>query len=113
MIDGVAAPAPAAPVAVVIGLGGLTVVVAVWSLLAIDPTRDFLTMAVTGLALFSSPWVVDSVGDMIGWTAWVAGAVIAAIGVAGYVRGERLDFATTVRGEAEARYREQFRSDGR
>ena len=35
--------------AVTIGLGGMTAVCAVWSLLAVDPTRDYLTLAVVGL----------------------------------------------------------------
>jgi hypothetical protein len=90
---GIAVHATAAATAVTIGLGGLTVVIAVWSLLAVDPTHDFLTLAVTGFALFLSPWVAGFAGDDAAWTAWVAGAFATALGVAGYLRGERLDFA--------------------
>jgi hypothetical protein len=105
----IAARTTAAGVAVTIGLGGLTAVIAVWSLLAVDPTHDFLTLAVTGFALFLSPWVAGFSGDTAAWTAWVAGALLTALGVAGYLRGERLDFATTVRDDAATRYRRRFR----
>jgi SPW repeat len=106
---GVAAHTTAAGTAVTIGLGGLTAVIAVWSLLAVDPTHDFLTLAVTGFALFLSPWVAGFAGDDAAWTAWVAGALGAALGVAGYLRGERLDFTTIVRDDAAERYRDRFR----
>ena len=104
---GIASDTTAAGVAVTIGLGALAAVVAVWSLLAVDPTHDFLTLAVTGFALFLSPWVAGFAGDNAAWTAWVAGALATALGVAGYLRGERLDF-TTVRDDAAARYRKRF-----
>lgn len=106
---GIAALTTAAGTALTIGLGGLTAVFAVWSLLAVNPTHDFLTMACTGLALLLAPWVGGFAGDVAGWTAWVSGALITALGVAGYWRGERLDFATTVRADAVERYREQYR----
>jgi len=105
---GIASDTTAAGVAVTIGLGALTAVVAVWSLLAVDPTHDFLTLAVTGFALFLSPWVAGFAGDNAAWTAWVAGALATALGAAGYLRGERLDFTTTVRDDAAARYRKRF-----
>ena len=44
----VAQSSPAA-VAVTFGLGGFTAVIAVWSMLAADPTRDYFTLAVAGL----------------------------------------------------------------
>ena len=106
---GIAAHTTAAGIALTIGLGGLTAVLAVWSLLAVDPTHDFLTLACTGFALFLTPWVGGFAGDSAGWTAWVSGALVAALGVAGYWRGERLDFATTVRDDAVERYRKRFR----
>jgi hypothetical protein len=95
--------------AVTIGLGGMTAVIAVWSLLAVNPTHDFLTLAITGFALFLSPWVGGFVEDNAAWTTWVAGASATALGVGGYLRGERLDFATTVRDEADQQYRPRFR----
>ena len=38
-----------AAVAVTVGLGGFTAVIAMWSMLAADPTRDYFTLAVVGL----------------------------------------------------------------
>jgi hypothetical protein len=87
--------------AVMIGLGGLIAVIAVWSLLAVDPTYDFLTLAIAGLALFISPWVGNFVGDHAAVTAWVAGAFATALGVGGYVHGESQPFATTAREASE------------
>jgi hypothetical protein len=84
-----------------IGLGGLTAVVAVWSLLAVDPTRDFLALACAGFALLLAPSVGGFVRDKAAWTAWVSGAVVTALGGTGYLRGERLHFAATVRDDAE------------
>lgn len=106
---GIAAQTTVAGTAVTIGLGGLTAVFAVWSLLAVDPTHDFLTLACTGFALFLAPWVGGFAGDGAAWTAWVSGALVTLLGVAGYRRGERLDFAATVRDESATRYRERFR----
>ncbi|WP_231993895.1 SPW repeat protein [Mycobacterium sp. 852002-50816_SCH5313054-b] len=106
---GIAAHTTVAGSGVTIGLGVLAGVCAVLSLLAVDPTHDFLTLACTGFALFLSPWVAGFAGDGAGWTAWVAGAVLTALGVIGYVRGERLDFAATVHDDAVARYGQRFR----
>jgi hypothetical protein len=106
---GIAVHSTAAGAAVTIGLGGMTAVVAVWSMLAADPTHDFLTMAVTGFALFLSPWVAGFAGDNAAWTTWIAGGIIAATGVSGYLRGEHLAFGTTVERDAIAQYREQYR----
>ena len=36
------------------------------------------------------------------------GVTATALGVAGYLRGESLDFARTVRADADARYRERY-----
>lgn len=100
---------PPAGVAVTVGFGGLTTVIAVWSLLAVDPTHDFLTLAVAGFALFLAPWVAGFAGDGAAWTVWLSGAIATALGVAGYLRGESLDFSRKVRDDADARYRERFR----
>jgi hypothetical protein len=40
----------------------------------------------------------------------VAGALATALGVAGYLRGEDLNFATAVRDDAAAQYRARFRT---
>jgi len=42
------------------------------------------------------------------WAAWVPGFTATTLGVAGYLRGESLDFTTTVRDDADARYRQQY-----
>ena len=106
---GIAVHTTAAGIIVTVGLGGLTAVIAVWSLLDANPTHDFLTLAVTGFALFLSPWVGGFAGDNAAWTAWVAGAFASALGVAGYVRGERLSFTTNVHDDAAERYHKRFR----
>jgi sugar phosphate permease len=103
----VAKSSPAA-VAVTVGLGAFTAVIALWSLLAIDPTRDYLTLVVVGFALFFAPWIAGLTGHDAAWAAWVPGVIATALGVLGYLRGESLDFTTTVRADADARYRERF-----
>lgn len=95
--------------AVMIGLGGLAAVTALWSLLAGDPTRDFLALAVVGFALFLAPWVGDFASGDAAWTAWISGCLVTVLGVAGYLRGESLDFSRTVADDAKARYRQRFR----
>jgi hypothetical protein len=103
----VAHSSPAA-VAVTVGLGGFTAVIAVWSMLAADPTRDYFTLAVVGFALLLAPWLAGFAGDEAAWAAWIPGIAATTLGVAGYLRGESLDFARTVREDAHARYRRQF-----
>lgn len=106
---GVALHSAPAGTAVTIGLGAMIAVVSVWSLLASEPTHDFLLLATVGFAMFLSPWVAGYTGDAIAWPAWVAGALATALGVAGYLKDERMDFATAVRDDSAERYREQFR----
>ena len=103
----VAQPSPAA-VAVTVGLGSFTAVIAMWSLLAADPTRDYFTLAVVGFALFLTPWLAGFADGEAAWAAWAPGFIATALGVAGYLRGESLDFARTVRDDADARYRQRF-----
>jgi hypothetical protein len=95
-----------------VGLGGLTAVLAVWSLLATDPTGDHLKIAGTGLALFIAPWVAGFAADGGAWTAWVTGFIVTALGVAGYVRDESLDYTRLVRDEAVAAYQRRFPHSG-
>lgn len=106
---GIAFRSTAAGTGVTVGLGGMIAVVAVWSLLSSEPTHDFLTLALIGFALFLSPWVAGFAGDNIAWTAWVAGALATALGIVGYLRDERLDFATAVRDDSAERYRGRYR----
>ncbi|GAS99585.1 uncharacterized protein RMCC_6550 [Mycolicibacterium canariasense] len=106
---GIAFRPTAAGAAVTIGLGGMIAVVAVWSLLASEPTHNFLTLAIIGLALFLSPWVAGFAGEKLAWVAWAAGAVTTALGVVGYVEDERLDFAAAVRDDSMKQYRRRYR----
>jgi SPW repeat-containing protein len=109
VLRGIAMPGTTTGTAVTIGLGGLTAVIALWSLLAVDPTHDFFTLAITGFALFLSPWVGGFVGEDAAVTSWVVGALGTALGVAGYLRGECVDFAATVHSDAAAQYHRTFR----
>lgn len=92
-----------------IGLGAMMAGIAVWALLATDPTRDYLTLAVVSFALFLAPWVGGFADAGTAWAAWVCGLLGTALGVAGYLCGESLDFATTTRTNTDARYRERYR----
>jgi len=97
-----------AAVAVTVGLGGFTAVIAMWSLLATDPTRDYFGLAVVGFATFLAPWLAGFAGDDAAWAAWAPGLIATALGVAGYLRGESLDSARTARADADARYRQRY-----
>jgi hypothetical protein len=94
---------------VVISASGLISVSAVWSMPAADPARDYLALAIFGFTLFLAPRVGDFSGDRAGWTTWVAGVLTTILGVVGYLRDERIDFGTTVRENADERYRERYR----
>jgi hypothetical protein len=91
-----------------VGLGALIAVLALWSLLATDPTRDHLKIATTGLALSIAPWVAGFAADRVAWIAWAAGFMATALGVTGYLRGETLDYTRVVRDEAVAAYQRRF-----
>ncbi|MGV0791630.1 SPW repeat domain-containing protein [Mycolicibacterium sp. XJ1819] len=83
-------PASTAGVVVNVGLGGMAAVIGLWSLLAADATRDYMTLAIVGFALFVSPWVVGFVGEPAGATASIAGAIVTALGLSGYLRAESI-----------------------
>jgi SPW repeat-containing protein len=71
-----------------------------------EPLREFF--GARGFALFLSPWAGGFVADNAAWTAWIAGALATALGVGGYLRGERLEFTTSVRDDAARQYRARF-----
>jgi hypothetical protein len=108
VLAGVAHSSPAAT-SFTVGLGGLTAALALWSLLATDPTGDHLKIATAGFATFIAPWVAGFAADRGAWTAWVTGFIVTALGVAGYVRDESLDYTRLVRDEAVAAYQRRFR----
>jgi SPW repeat len=110
-VAGVTHSSPAAT-CFTVGLGALIAVLALWSLLASDPTVDHLKIATTGLALFIAPWVTGFAADRGAWIAWVAGFIVTALGVAGYLRGQSLDYTRLVRDEAAAAYRRRFAHSG-
>lgn len=89
-------------VVVTVGMGAMTAIIGLWSLLAADPTRDFLTMAIVGFALFLSPWAAGFDGDAA-WTAWLSGAVVTALGVVGYLWGDATKPSRARRNVTEAR----------
>jgi hypothetical protein len=91
-----------------VGLGALVAVLALWSLLASDPTLDHLKLATTGFALFIAPWVAGFAGGSGAWMAWGTGFIVTALGLAGYLRGETLDYPRVVHDEAVATYRQRF-----
>lgn len=68
-----------------------------------------MSPAVTWHSLFVSPWIGGFDDEGAGWIAWVAGGVAAARGVAGYLRGERIDFGGRVQDDADERYRDRYR----
>ncbi|WP_157114799.1 SPW repeat domain-containing protein [Nocardia niwae] len=109
VLAGAVVHSSAVATAVMIGLGGLTAVTALWSLLAGDPTRDYLALAVVGFALFLAPWVGGFTGGSAAWTAWISGCLVTLLGGTGYLRDESLDISGTAAATAEARYRERFR----
>jgi hypothetical protein len=82
-------PSPAA-VAVTVGLGGFTAVIAMWSMLAADPTRDYFTLAVVGCALFLAPWLAGFASNEAAWAAWIPGVMAATLGVSIWTLGDSL-----------------------
>jgi hypothetical protein len=90
-----------------LGLGAMTVIYGVWSLIARDPTRDHWAVSVVGLVLGISPWVGLYAGDEAAWVAWIAGLALLALGGAAYVADEAVNVAETVRVKALASYQLQ------
>ena len=81
-----------------LGIGRLVLTLDAWS----------MCWEATGYPLFLSPWAGGFVADNAAWTAWIAGALATALGVGGYLRGERLEFTTSVRDDAARQYRARF-----
>ncbi|WP_174375418.1 SPW repeat domain-containing protein [Nocardia higoensis] len=74
--------------AATIGLGAMTAVYAMWSLIARDPTKDHWALSVVGFVLFLTPWLGDFAGTAAGWVAWIAGAAITLLAGGAYVADE-------------------------
>jgi hypothetical protein len=78
-----------AGVAVTVGLGAFLALIALWSLLAPDPTHDYFTFAIIGFALFLAP----TAAEFSAWQAVIPGALATLLSTVGYLRGESLDVA--------------------
>jgi hypothetical protein len=90
-----------------LGLGAMTVIYGVWSLVARDPTRDHWALSVVGLVLGMSPWVGGYAGDGAAWVAWIGGLALLAVGGTAYIADEAANVSETVRVKALATYQLQ------
>jgi hypothetical protein len=90
-----------------LGLGAMTVIHGVWSLIARDPSRDHWALSVVGLVLGISPWIGLYAGDGAAWVAWIAGLALLALAGTAYVADEAVNVAQTVRVNALATYQLQ------
>ncbi|MEU4432973.1 SPW repeat domain-containing protein [Nocardia rhamnosiphila] len=95
----------AAATGLTLGLGALTVIYAMWSLLARNPTKDHWTLSVIGLMLFISPWVGGFVAEGAGWVAWTTGLLLALLAGTAYVSDEAGNVAEAARVDELVTYR--------
>jgi len=87
--------------AATVGLGAMTAVYALWSLIARDPTKDHWALSVVGFVLFLTPWVGGFAGSAAGWVAWIIGAAITVLAGGAYVADEA--DSVTIRDEVDRR----------
>ena len=92
-----------------VGLGALTALYALWSLIARDPTKDHWALSVVGLVMFMSPWIGMFAGSAAAWVAWIVGAVVVVLGGVSYVRDEARNLAEAARIQQLATYQAQHR----
>lgn len=95
----------AAGTSLTIGLGALTVIFAVWSLLARNPAKDHWALSVIGLMLFMSPWIGGFAAEGAGWLAWTIGLLLTLLAGTAYVQDEAGNIAETVRVDELVTYR--------
>ncbi|WP_174551656.1 SPW repeat domain-containing protein [Nocardia grenadensis] len=95
----------AAAAGLTLGLGALTVVYAMWSLLARNPTKDHWALSVIGLMLFISPWVGGFAAESAGWVVWTTGLLLALSAGAAYVSDEAGNVAEAARVDELVTYR--------
>lgn len=95
----------AAGTSLTLGLGALTAIYAMWSLLARNPTKDHWALSVVGFMLFLAPWVGGFAGDAASWVAWTAGVLIAMLAGRAYVSDEAENVAETARVDELVTYR--------
>jgi hypothetical protein len=90
-----------------LGLGAMTVIYGMWSLIARDPTRDHWALTVVGLVLEIAPWVGGFAGDGAAWVAWTTGLLLMALAGTAYINDEAANIAETVRVKELATYQAQ------
>ena len=90
-----------------LGLGAMTVIYGMWSLIARDPTRDHWALTVVGLVLEIAPWVGGFAGDGAAWVAWTTGLLLMVLAGAAYINDESANVAKTVRVKELATYQAQ------
>src|ERR1700681_483525 len=90
-----------------LGLGAMTVMYGMWSLIARDPTRDHWALSVVGLVLAIAPWVGGFAGDGAAWVAWTTGLPLLVLAGAAYINDEAANVAETVRVKELATYQAQ------
>lgn len=95
----------AAGTSLTVGLGALTVIFAVWSLLARNPAKDHWALSVIGLMLFMSPWIGGFVGEGAGWSTWTIGLLLTLLAGTAYVKDEAGNIAETTRVDELVSYR--------
>jgi len=91
-----------------VGLGALSALYALWSLIALDPTKDHWALSVVGLVMVMSPWIGMFAGSTAAWVAWIVGAAVMALGGVSYVRDEASNISEFARGEQRATYQAQY-----
>ncbi|HEY5858079.1 MAG TPA: SPW repeat protein [Aldersonia sp.] len=92
-----------------VGLGALTALYALWSLIARDPTKDHWALSVVGLIMLMAPWLGMFAGDAAAWVAWIVGAAVMVLGGASYVQDEAGNIAEETRVQQLATYQVQHR----
>src|SRR6202165_1683023 len=90
-----------------LGLGAMTVIYGMWSLIARDPTRDHWALSVVGLVLEIAPWVGGFAGDGAAWVAWTTGLLLLVLAGAAYLNDEAANVAETARVKELATYQAQ------
>jgi hypothetical protein len=90
-----------------LGLGAMTVIYGIWSLIARDPTRDHWALTVVGLVLEIAPWIGGFAGDGAAWVAWTTGLLLMVLAGAAYINDEAANIAETVRVKELATYQAQ------
>jgi hypothetical protein len=90
--------------AITTGLGAMIAIVAMWSLIARDPTKDHWVLSILGLTLFNAPWFGLFAGDGAAWSAWIAGPLVMLLSGSTYVLDEATNITENARVNELAKY---------